>query len=646
MQIAVLGGGMGGLTAAWDLARQGHKVTVYQRGWRLGGKGASGRNAGASERIEEHGLHVLMGFYDQTFALLRDVYAEAHKVGAVAGGAPLPWVEAFSGWNTCVFSRQTQAGTWSFFAVEFPSKPATTPWDGPRPGADFVALFKAGVQVLEQISSALKVVFPNKLLDLAFDAAIAGLLTVVGALNDAARLAALATLQQTLTVVIKAAVAAGSLKSARAEWLFIGFCFAAGNALGMLRDKLLTPAPDFASIDGIDYREWLGSALDPSGCPSWASRDSPFVTALYDLAFSRTRTLAAGVTLKVLLRMGLDYRGDVAFKMNAGMGDIIFAPLYRALTNLGVQFRFFHRVTAVTLDATKRYVEAIEFERQVATPGGYDPLVDVKGLACWPHEPRTALLAAAYQTAYTANGGMPYDFEHAAGPSPFRMDAMPFPVHRGPGATQFEAVVLAIPVGALGGICADLVAADQGFAAMVQGLTTIRTAALQVWTAVPYAQLKSPAKRGMVISYRAPFNSWADMSQVLAREAWPVAPQGLAYFCDALPDAVPDAAATAWVAAEGEKWLQGGVADLWPGYAHPGDTIAMYPRANVEASARYVLSEKGTVSARRAPEGSGFTNLALAGDWVATDLNSGCLEAATLGGLGAADAIRTGKITH
>ena len=32
------------------------EITVYQLGWRLGGKGASGRNLNSKMRIEEHGL--------------------------------------------------------------------------------------------------------------------------------------------------------------------------------------------------------------------------------------------------------------------------------------------------------------------------------------------------------------------------------------------------------------------------------------------------------------------------------------------------------------------------------------------------------------------------------------------------------------
>ena len=47
-EVAILGGGAGSLTAAFELTatpelRERYDVTVYQLGWRLGGKGASGR---------------------------------------------------------------------------------------------------------------------------------------------------------------------------------------------------------------------------------------------------------------------------------------------------------------------------------------------------------------------------------------------------------------------------------------------------------------------------------------------------------------------------------------------------------------------------------------------------------------------------
>ena len=71
---------MAGLAAAWRLSEPGwdeefESITVYQRGWRLGGKGASSR--GRHGRIEEHGLHVWLGWYENAFRLLRECYRGA-----------------------------------------------------------------------------------------------------------------------------------------------------------------------------------------------------------------------------------------------------------------------------------------------------------------------------------------------------------------------------------------------------------------------------------------------------------------------------------------------------------------------------------------------------------------------------------------
>ena len=73
---------MAGLSAAWRLSEPGWRdrfdsITVYQRGWRLGGKGASSR--GPNGRIEEHGLHIWLGSYENAFGMLRECYAELDR---------------------------------------------------------------------------------------------------------------------------------------------------------------------------------------------------------------------------------------------------------------------------------------------------------------------------------------------------------------------------------------------------------------------------------------------------------------------------------------------------------------------------------------------------------------------------------------
>ena len=81
-RIAILGGGVGSVTAAFHLSKPGwetrfESITLYQQGWRLGGKGASGRGPGL--RIEEHGLHIWLGFYENAFRMMRECHEELDR---------------------------------------------------------------------------------------------------------------------------------------------------------------------------------------------------------------------------------------------------------------------------------------------------------------------------------------------------------------------------------------------------------------------------------------------------------------------------------------------------------------------------------------------------------------------------------------
>src|SRR5689334_4576232 len=97
-RIAVLGGGMAGLAAAWELSKPDRadeieSVTVYQRGWRLGGKGASSR--GVHGRVEEHGLHVWLGYYENAFRLLRECYEELDRPRTDPAAPIKEWRDGF-----------------------------------------------------------------------------------------------------------------------------------------------------------------------------------------------------------------------------------------------------------------------------------------------------------------------------------------------------------------------------------------------------------------------------------------------------------------------------------------------------------------------------------------------------------------------
>jgi uncharacterized protein with NAD-binding domain and iron-sulfur cluster len=81
-KVAILGGGMGGLAAAFrltsapDWRKRFKSITIYQMGWRVGGKCATGRNAAHASRIEEHGIHGFLGCYYNALRMMRDCYDE------------------------------------------------------------------------------------------------------------------------------------------------------------------------------------------------------------------------------------------------------------------------------------------------------------------------------------------------------------------------------------------------------------------------------------------------------------------------------------------------------------------------------------------------------------------------------------------
>ena len=100
-KIAILGGGISALAAAYELAKQDrYNITVYQMGWRLGGQGASGRNQKKHDRIEEHGLHIWFGFYENAFHLMEQCYNELGRLPS----QPLSMLRtAFTGEDTFIF---------------------------------------------------------------------------------------------------------------------------------------------------------------------------------------------------------------------------------------------------------------------------------------------------------------------------------------------------------------------------------------------------------------------------------------------------------------------------------------------------------------------------------------------------------------
>ena len=693
VRVVILGGGIAGMSTAWELSkpensRRVESVTVYQRGWRLGGKGASGR--GVHGRIEEHGLHVWLGYYDNAFRMMRECYSELDRPRTDPQSPLLRWDDAFRPAGRIGLGEQ-QGGAWLPWVADF-SAGADLPGE---PGADrspltvtefvrrsLILLRDLGASLAAErqrpsqgpdvvLSTSATPPRSGRLGQLLLDGELAALVAAIELLSlGETEVKALGTRMDNpvttfvtsslATVVDRLRTSLGSRVSedtaARRSWHFLDLMRA--TLRGIVADNLLIRPEGFAAIDDQDYRAWI--ARHGASAPTL---DSPLVRGVYDLAFGyrdgddEQPGFAAGTGVLLSAKLFFDYRGAIFWKMMAGMGDVVFAPMYQVLRRRGVAFRFFHRLDAIRLSAGGDRIAAIDFGVQAEIGEGvddYDPLVEVRGLQCWPARPRDELLdGAAYVSAE--------DYETVWSSVPERRR-----ITLESGA-DFDVAVLAIPVGMHRYVCGELLDNPRtpAWRLMTEHLSTVATQALQVWLRVDEAALGWPFGDVTVSGYGDAFHTHASMSHLLAVEDWPddEPPASLVYFCHTLAAGAPPPddpghprAELARVREHALAFLRHDVARRWPASARDGTfrwellhdpdggvgdarLDAQYVRANVDPSDRYVLSLPGTGRFRLRADESGYPNLFLAGDWTDSGLNAGCIEAAVMSGIQAANAV-------
>jgi uncharacterized protein with NAD-binding domain and iron-sulfur cluster len=696
-RVAIIGGGCAGITAAFELTRPEHEgkyeVTVYQQGFRLGGKGASGR--GPAHRIEEHGLHLWMGFYENSFRVMRECYAELGRDPKQCRIAT--WQDAFAPDHYCGVMDRSPDGTWRPWTVHFPPMPGLPGDPDPRrwtvgdylarTGSLLVTLLQAIRSKAEPaaVSDAVKqppgpdvaAQMMSRWLRYGELATLTGMLQAVELLNNVVRNLPEYPRDLILRFHEQVAGAARAQLQARTEaddetrrlWEIVDLTLAAMR--GIIRFGLLTDARGFEVIDGYDCREWL--MLNGA---SERSVKSAFLRALYDLAFayedgdfSRPR-IAAGQALRGALRAFFTYRGAFFWKMQAGMGDVVFAPFYEVLARRGVRFRFFHRLKNVGLaqpdahgeDETP-YVESLDFDVQAKVANGreYRPLIDVAGLPCWPSEPDwSQLVDGARLEAERWDFESHWD-ERRAERTVLRV------------GKDFDFVVLAVGLGAIPHVCSGLIERSRRWKDMVDRCKTVSTQAFQLWMNEDMTDLGWHDQPINVSGYVEPFDTWADMRQLIKEERFEQPVRSIAYFCNVLPDPPPGTDVTRKqypgerrdeTRASAVAFLNEHVGRLWPkaeranggfrwevlvppGPADPSDAspadesrfASQFHTANVNPSDRYSLSLPGTLSYRISPLDRTFDNLTIAGDWTDAGFNEGCVEAAVMSGRLAAHAI-------
>jgi uncharacterized protein with NAD-binding domain and iron-sulfur cluster len=733
-RIVIVGGGMAGLAAAYELTRTKelrtkHSVTLYQMGWRLGGKCASGRDnlePGKESRIIEHGLHIWFGYYENAFRLLRGALEEWRA----PDGTKKNIDDAFEPNNRAAIGGDKVTDPDGFAKLDWPQPPKEgelgegdaeiSVWDG------IVGTINFAARIYDQITKKypdLKGKLPNVAIPLATRSLMleAGLpseqLPPSPAAADAQRESPTLTSDQVVLLAKSWAELAprqarpaehlrgiASLLRSHAEVLHgtdfaetegevlkdaidVGAALFMGVAVDLLLGGMTT-----VQLDQWDFRDWLiahGARQD-----SVAGR---VVQDVYDIMFQyregdrRQPSYGAGTATQVVLRLLGTYKGALAWKLKAGMGEAVIAPLFEVLKKEErVKFCFFHKLIDIGLTSDGSAVTSLTFAKQVKLKSkSYEPTSVHKGLVCWPEKPFWESIVGG-----AALAGRSVDFESywCAEPAVGTVT-----LEQGKdGDEGFDDVILAIPVGVIKRLgtarspCDALIAANRRFRAMVENAVLVPSISVQAWSTRTVRELGWADSASCVVCVPEPLSIWSDMSHLLPLEGWPVrpgSPVSLHYFCDviasrlhrqppphagriALAPGAPSPEPARWLARSDQQrrsapdvqreanelarqkaieWFAKEARVLWPNfdwdmlYAAQGRGSermrAQIVRANVDPAGCCVSSAARTTQWRLKTHQSGFAHLYLAGAWIDTGFNTECVEAAVMSGMQASRAI-------
>lgn len=579
-KIIILGGGMAGLSAAHELTdyegwQDKYEITLYQTGWRLGGKTATGR--GVCDRVEEHGIHILQGWYDTTFRLLRSIYEERKKKN-LAPGSPLQdlFKDGLIANNTTLLTEFVpELGKWMNWPLIMPETKEQPGIGGPLPMWDIIK--KGFALTLEMLmgSPYAKDINPvfAWILDHYFPEYFEGLehhpaknkgclypflkpflkkdgmmarmakkefQDIVDAVHASAQSGEHEKHSFILTLIEKYVKHIEKNLPYKEEdqehrHMTIAICFAYYNLKGVLTDVYdpATKSFDFNKIDKYDYREWLGM----QHAPQWLI-DSVIVRFFYTGTFAnlvndKGGAVAAGTALQ-FFSMSIGYKGSFIYQMIYGTGEVMIMPMYEVLKNRGVTFKFFHKIEQVHYSETG-VIESISYAEQVqlAVPE-YNPVKRIINdtLSAWPSEPLYEQINPG-DVAKLKAGKISLEDPWA--------DWQDYRQGQFAKGVDFDEVILGIPIGTLKTICSEIIRKEERWQLMVDNVATTPTQSAQLWflrslkeLGFDLASWGLPPKNGFpnVVVYQNPMYSWLDSSMLLPNEDWPTnqTPQFLAYF--------------------------------------------------------------------------------------------------------------------
>ena len=654
-----------------------------------------GRGDGAPpQRPEEaeHGLHILFGFYQNFFYTIRHVYHELRR----PEGHPLrTWRQAFHPRDLGV-EEEFVEGEWDPWIITFPGNAAV-----PGSNGALLTLPQYLMMFLQGVISHLfgwrasywvtRALFPRRdAWEAAHDPPIGG----------KEPWGAMLLARSVYRLIIGATHAVQFIKK-HASWL-VAIYEGARNVIwpflrwlashnrrayrtwrdvdamlamltGTLSDGLLLEG-GFDKVDKLDYRAWL---IEHGVHPHTLS--TTLVRTIYDAAFSyeegdpNRQRVSAGSTVRILLRWAMTYKGAAFYRMQAGMGDAVFAPLYRVLQSRGVKVEFFHKVESLHLSADKSQIASIKINKQVELADGvaeYNPLVTIKGLECWPSAPITAHIkdpgkieGIDLEDYYSGYVGREIHLELG---------------------THFDQVLFGIPIAAVRFLCKELVdnPATPAWREMTHHIKAVQTVAAQLWLKDTIGSLGWETPEPLLSLFVEPFNTWSDMTNVIDREDWPAedTPKDVSYLTGAqrgpadpppleehdfsarMTTTAYDAFARFLLGTErnpNDDPAVGGITTLLPRARLSPDSPefnwdllvdarnsvgaarlkSQYWRSNCGPSERCTLSLPNTNQYRMKAGETGYKNLYITGDWTDNNLYLAFMEASFQAGILSARAI-------
>jgi uncharacterized protein with NAD-binding domain and iron-sulfur cluster len=574
-QVAILGAGPAGLAAAFALSRtaalrERYRVTVYQMGWRAGGKSATGRAMDKGWRIEQNGSHYLFGCYANCFAMLAEAYQVLAEKGETGFGT---YRDQFVP-RGLIVSREDRGGRWEDWFTFFPETPVwpERPGKYPPPSHFFFIAVQLGLAAVlglflnTETRRARAVEWLLTLFPLspfhsgawarrahAVGAAVAwwidvpvwSLARVIGRLFSALAslvrpptraaigrwgLGALRTITQgsrwlarTLDRISGAATASGGL-SRSLHRFFVTADLGATIAIGVIDDELWK-AGGLERIDDEDFRDWLDRhAAHTPGAPP--VRDCPLTKIWYDAVVAyedgdgAKPRIAAGVTLHAIFRAVVTYKGAFAYQMTHEIGDAFVAPIVRALQLRGVDFRFFHRVRGLEANvgagAEAPSIRRIILEQQIPEDrrqkhllfATMEPSAEEAARGATPRQvwPNRPLFSD--ETAAGADG-IPLDDHHA--PDSFKR----LKLERG---RDFDDLVYTLPPG----VSREL-AGLKGLPVWTNMCDQVKSAAtqsLRIWLRTDLAGLGWREPNPILSGFSYPYSTWEDNGQNLGAETF------------------------------------------------------------------------------------------------------------------------------